>query len=112
MLISITGAHAKAKANAVQGLPELIEIADGKKFTENYKEKHTIDAMYGWYRYESRFALPVFNEVGEIERYNVFHASMLIRCANDGKMHLHEKRNGQLSQLKAYQTKNPFLILI
>lgn len=42
----------------------------------------------------------------------VFHASMLIRCANDGKMHLHEKRNGQLSQLKAYQTKNPFLILI
>ena len=26
--------------------------------------------MYGWYRYESRVALPVFNEVGEIERYN------------------------------------------
>ena len=41
----------------------------GKKFTENYKEKHTIDAMYGWYRYESRFALPVFNEVGEMLLY-------------------------------------------
>ena len=68
----LKGANAKAKANAAQGLPELIEIAAGKKFTENYKEKHTIDAMYGWYRYESRFALPVFNEVGEIERYNVF----------------------------------------
>ena len=26
-------------------LAELIEIAAGKKFTENYKEKHTIDAM-------------------------------------------------------------------
>lgn len=50
----------------------MIEIAAGKKFTENYKEKHTIDAMYGWYHYESRFALPVFDEVGEIERYNVF----------------------------------------
>ena len=24
----------------------------GKKFTENYKEKHTIDAMYGWYCYD------------------------------------------------------------
>lgn len=32
LLISITGAHAKAKANAAQGLPELIEIAAGKKF--------------------------------------------------------------------------------
>ena len=41
----------------------------GKKFTEKYKEKHTIDAMYGWYRYESRFALPVFNEVGEMLLY-------------------------------------------
>ena len=34
--------------------------------------------MYGWYRYESRFALPVFNEVGEIERYNVFNVIMVI----------------------------------
>ena len=74
----VRGANAKAKANAAQGLPELIEIAAGKKFTENYKEKHTIDAMYGWYRYESRFALPVFNEVGEIERYNVFNVIMVI----------------------------------
>ena len=82
-------ANAKAKANAVQGLPELIEIANGKKFTENYKEKHTIDAMYGWYRYESRFALPVFDEVGEIERYNVFNVIMVIRHAKDGKMNLY-----------------------
>ena len=36
------------------------------------------DAMYGWYRYESRFALPVFNGVGEIERYNVFNVIMVI----------------------------------
>ena len=32
MLISITGAHAKAKANAAQGLLEFIEIVAGKKF--------------------------------------------------------------------------------
>ena len=90
LLVSITGAHAKAKANAAQGLPELIEIAAGKKFTENYKEKHTIDAMYGWYRYESRFALPVFNEVGEIERYNVFDVAMLVRHDADGKYYLYD----------------------
>ena len=41
----LKGTNAKAKANAAQGLPELIEIAAGKKFTENYKEKHTIDAI-------------------------------------------------------------------
>ena len=32
MLISATGAYAKAKANAAQRLLELIEIAAGKKF--------------------------------------------------------------------------------
>lgn len=89
----LKGANAKAKANAVQGLPELIEIAAGKRFTENYKEKHTIDAMYGWYRYESRFALPVFDEVGEIERYNVFNVIMVIRHAKDGKMYLYDIMN-------------------
>ena len=56
----LRGTNAKAKANAVQGLPELMEVANGKSYTENYKTKHNTDAMYGWYRYESRFALPVF----------------------------------------------------
>lgn len=37
-------------------------------------------------RYDSRFALPVYADNGEVERYNVYHASMLIRHANDGKM--------------------------
>lgn len=49
--------------------------------------------MYGWYRYESRFALPMFNEVGEIERYNVFNVIMVIRHAKDGKMYLYEIMN-------------------
>ena len=52
-----------------------------------------IDAMYSWYRYESRFALPVFNEVGEIERYNVFNVIMVIRHAKDGKMYLYDIMN-------------------
>ena len=41
----LKGANAKAKANAAQGLPELIEIATGTRFTEdNRKEKHSKDA--------------------------------------------------------------------
>lgn len=112
----LKGANAKAKANAAQGLPELIKIADGKKFTENYKVKHNVDAMYGWYRYSSRFALPVFGEDGEIIRYNVFNVVMVIRHARDGKKYLYDiinikKRNEHPFPVRRhYSVKNPFLI--
>ena len=35
----------------------------------------------------------MFNEVGEIERYNVFNAIMVIRHAKDGKMYLYDIMN-------------------
>ena len=44
----------------------------------------------GWYRYNSDFALPVYGDNGVIERYNVFHTSLIIRHANDGKMYLYD----------------------
>lgn len=87
---SIKGTNAKAKANASQGIPELIEIAMGKHFRENNEDKHWRNAKYGWYRYDSRFALPVYNKSGEIERYNVFHASLIIRHAEDKKLYLYD----------------------
>jgi hypothetical protein len=87
---SLKGANAKAKANAAQGIPEMLEIAVGKRYEENKEDKHLWNARRGWYRYDSRFALPVFGDNGEVERYNVFHASMLIRHANDGKLYLYD----------------------
>lgn len=54
------------------------------------KEKHRRNAKYGWYRYDSRFALPVYDRSGEIERHNIFHASLLIRRALDGRMYLYD----------------------
>lgn len=87
---SIKGANAKAKANAATGIPELIEIAVGKHFRKNKEDKHKRDGKNGWYRYDSRFAIPVYGGDGEVERYNVFHASMLIRHSNDGKMYLYD----------------------
>lgn len=87
---SIKGANAKAKANAAQGIPELIEIAVSKHFRENNEEKHWRNAKYGWYRYDSRFALPVYDESGEIERYNVFHASLIVRHSEDKKLYLYD----------------------
>ena len=87
---SLKGANSKAKANAASGLPEMIEIAVGKHFRINQEMKHKRDAKNGWYRYDSRFALPVYGNDGEIERYNVFHASMLIRHSNDEKLYLYD----------------------
>lgn len=99
---SLKGAYAKAKANASQGIPELLEIAVGKHFRPNSGKKHLRNAAKGWYRYDSRFALPIYDENGEIERYNVFHASMLIRHARDGKMYLYD-----ILDIKK-ETGNPF----
>ena len=41
------GAIAKAKANAVQGIREMIEIATNKTFRENHKKRHIADARNG-----------------------------------------------------------------
>ena len=90
---TLKGANAKAKANAAQGLPEMIEIATYKAHKNNFKEKHNKDAKYGWYRYDSRFALPVFNEIGEVERYNVFRVIMVVRHAENEKMYLYDIMN-------------------
>lgn len=87
---SIKGTNAKAKANAASGLPEIIEAASGQHFQKNQELKHKRDAKNGWYRYNSYFAIPVYDDNGNIARYNVFHASLLIRHANDGKMYLYD----------------------
>lgn len=89
----LKGTNAKAKANAAQGLPEMVKIASKKEYKTNYKEKHKYDAKYGWYKFDSRFALPVFGENDEIERYNVFYVAMIIRHAEDGKLYLYDIMN-------------------
>ena len=86
----LKGALAKATANAAQGIPELIEIAVNKRFQENLAKKHESNARFGWYRYDSRFALPIFDENGEVIRYNVFHAELVIRHSSDGKLYLYD----------------------
>ena len=88
--VILKGANAKAKANAVQGLPEIIEIATHKAHKDNWKEKHSKDAKYGWYKYTSRFALPVYNDHGEVDRYNIFTGRLLIRHASSGKKYLYD----------------------
>lgn len=95
----LKGTLAKAKANSVQGLKELVEVATNKRFQDNMKTKHEKDAKYGWYRYTTNFALPVYDNDGNLERYNIFRTEMIVRHAEDGKMYLYDfvnikKRNG------------------
>ncbi|MCH5265523.1 MAG: hypothetical protein J1F02_06465 [Lachnospiraceae bacterium] len=90
---ALAKAKANAKANASQGLPELIQIGTKKRFKENLQKKHSINAKFGWYRYDSRFALPVFNPNGEVERYNVFHVELLVRHDRNGKLYLYDVVN-------------------
>ena len=87
---SLRGTNAKAKANATQGIPEMIEIAMNRHYRENKETKHWRNAMYGWYRYDSRFALPVYGTNEEIIRYNIFHASLIVRYSEDRKLYLYD----------------------
>lgn len=86
----LKGTNAKAKANAVQAIKELIQIATNRSFAEDYNQKHKNKAKYGWYRYDSRFALPIYTEEGELERYNIFSVRLLIRHGKDGHMYLYD----------------------
>lgn len=43
----LKGALAKAKANAAQVIPAMIEIAKNRRFQENLEKKHDKDAKYG-----------------------------------------------------------------
>ena len=104
----LLGANAKAKANATTAIPELIQIAKNPSYQENKKEKHDKDAKHGWYRYDVRFAIPVYeNDV--LIRYNVFRARLLINHAQNGNKYLYDilaikKRNEQATTISVVKT--------
>ena len=87
---AIKGANKKAKANAISAIRELIQIADNKAKFPDYDRKHGNKAKNGWYRYDTRFGIPVYSESGKIERYNIFKARMLIRCDENNRLYLYD----------------------
>lgn len=96
----------------------MLKIATNEVYGDNRKEKHSKDAKYGWYSYDSRFALPVFGDDGEIKRYNVFNVAMLVRHDEDGKYYLYDimkikkkKRAIFSSQMTLLSNKTHFLII-
>lgn len=71
----------------------MIEITTNVRFQKNLAEKHSVNAKNGWYRYDSRFAMPIYDNQGEIIRYNVFYAELVIRHSTNGKLYLYDVVN-------------------
>lgn len=88
--MKLKGPNLKAKANASFVIGELIEIANNKTFTEDFNQKHKKKAKFGWYRYDTKLGLPVYNIRGELERYNIYKLRMLVRHSSDGKLYLYD----------------------
>lgn len=62
----------KVKANMSQGIPQMVEIATEKRWKEDFDGKYKKKAGKGWFRYNTKFALPVMNDEGEIIEYNIY----------------------------------------
>lgn len=87
---NLVRSNIKNKANLAQAIPELIEIASNKKQGIIQKNKHKNDAIYGWYKYDTRFAFPVFNDNKQIIRYNVYKAILLMRKSSNNNLYLYD----------------------
>ena len=84
------GTIGKAKANAVQVIPELVKIATNITFRENTEQKHNSNAKYGWYRCTVRFSFPTSDDKGNITGRNHCQGRMIIRCDANGKNYLYD----------------------
>lgn len=89
----LVGALPKVKANISQGIPELIEIATDRRWKEDFENKHKKKAENGWYRYNTRFAMPVTDGKGEIIEYNMYQAVLIVRYSADKKLYLYDIQN-------------------
>lgn len=81
---SLRGALAKVKANAAQIIGELISNAENRRWIENKNSKHFKDASQGWYRYDTYFVVPVKGSNEDVERKNVYGATLVVRKTEQG----------------------------
>ena len=80
----------KAKFKAAGVLGDMILIADNPQFGADTGGKHGKRAQNGWYYYDTRFAVPVFNQNGSINHYTPYSAQLVVRNDADGKSYLYD----------------------
>lgn len=88
--IKLKGANEKAKANMITAIGDLIKVATNKSISEDFERKHKKKAQKGWYRYDTRFGIPVYDSDGMLEKYHIYLARMLVRCDKNGKLYLYD----------------------
>ena len=88
--IKLKGANEKAKANLISAIDKLIYVATDRTETEDYQGKHGSKAKMGWYRYDTRFGIPKYNDKGKLEGYHIYSTKMLVRRDGDGKLYLYD----------------------
>ena len=97
----LKGAVLKAKANASQIIPGLIENATNRRRVENKESKHERDAKLGWYRYDAFFSLPVTFD-GK-QSLNYYRATLVVRI-NDSGLYLHDIVNIKKEDSKPFES--------
>ena len=95
------GTLEKAKANAVQIIPDLIRNASNRRWVENKDEKHSNDAKGGWYRYDVFFSMPV-TFAGEVS-WNKYRGTLVARI-NDNGIYLHDLINIKKEDSKPFES--------
>lgn len=91
--VNLKGSNAKAKANLVQSIPEIISIATNKRYTQNHKTKHKKSAKKGWYRYTTRFSIPVLDSITNESRDNVYIATLIVKIDKNNNLYLYDVIN-------------------
>ena len=80
------------EAHIIESTNDMVYI--GVDLPEEYAHSNYTNtlkgAKYGWYSYVTRFALPVYGVDGDIERYNIFRAILLVRHAEDKRLYLYD----------------------
>ena len=89
----LKGSLAKVKANMAQGIREMVKIATNKRWNEDFEKRHNKRAKGGWYRYNTRFALPVMDDEGTIMNYNIYKAVLIVRHSANNKLYLYDIQN-------------------
>lgn len=76
--------------------------ANSKSYEANRKNKHNLDAMYGFYKYEAKFSIV------DNGKETIYTCSLLVRNDANGKKYLYDildiKKNNQVSLEKYFQT--------
>ena len=80
------------EAHIIESTNDMVYI--GVDLPEEYAHSNYTNTLKGekyvWYSYVTRFELQVYGDNGDIERYNVFRAILLVRHAEDKRLYLYD----------------------